>query len=63
MVKKNKMLKLTQIKSSIGHRSKSKQTLQALGLGKLQKTVIKIDNPQIRGMINKISFLLKIEEL
>ena len=63
MGKKNKMLKLTQIKSSIGHRSKSKQTLKALGLGKMQKTVIKIDNPQIRGMINKISFLLKIEEL
>ena len=63
MGKKNKMLKLTQIKSSIGYRSKSKQTLKALGLGKMHKTVIKTDNPQIRGMINKISFLLKIEEL
>tara|TARA_S200000501_G_scaffold311821_1_gene302601 strand:+ start:5597 stop:5788 length:192 start_codon:yes stop_codon:yes gene_type:complete len=63
MAKKNKMLKLTQIKSSIGHRSKSKQTLEALGLGKMQKTVVKIDSPQIRGMVNKVSFLLKIEEL
>ena len=41
---------------------KTKDTLRALGLRKLNQTVEKIDTPSIRGMINKISHLLKVEE-
>ena len=59
---KNKIIKITQIKSSIGYKKKAKKTLAALGLKKLNHTVVKIDTVQIRGMINKIYYLLKVEE-
>ena len=62
MAKKNKILKLTQIKSSIGYRPKAKATLKALGLRKINHEVEKNDSPSIRGMINSISYLLKVEE-
>ena len=58
-----KELKITQIKSAIGYRGKTVKTIEALGLGKIRKTVILPDNPAIRGMINKIPHLLKVEEL
>ena len=60
---KNKTIKITQIKSSIGYKDKAKKTLVALGLKKLNHTVVKNDTIQIRGMINKIYYLLKVEEL
>lgn len=60
---KNKTIKITQIKSSIGYKQKAKKTLAALGLKKLNHTVVKNDTIQIRGMINKIYYLLKVEEL
>ncbi len=58
-----KQLKITQIKSTIGYRKKTQQTIEALGLGKIRKTVILPDNPAIRGMIAKIPHLLHVEEL
>ena len=64
MVKKNnKSLHITQIKSGIGHNKKAKQTLIALGLRKMHQKVIHSDTPMIRGMIQRISFLLKVEEM
>ena len=62
MSKKNKILKLTQIKSSIGYKPKAKATLKALGLKKISHEVEKNDSPSIRGMINSIPYLLKVEE-
>ena len=59
---KNKIVKITQIKSSIGYKDKAKKTLAALGLKKLNHTVEKNDTVQIRGMINKIYYLIKVEE-
>ena len=59
---KNKIIKITQIKSSIGYKDKAKKTLTALGLKKINHTVLKNDTVQIRGMINKIYYLLKVEE-
>ena len=59
---KNKTIKITQIKSSIGYKQKAKKTLAALGLKKLNHTVVKNDTIQIRGMINKIYYLLKVKE-
>lgn len=56
------MLKITLIKSPIGYKPKAKATVAALGLRKLNHSVLKSDTPQIRGMINKINFLLKISE-
>jgi large subunit ribosomal protein L30 len=60
---KQKKLKITQIKSTIGYREKTRLTIEALGLGKMHKTVILPDNPAIRGMIAKIPHLLDVEEV
>ena len=60
---KIKTLRITQIKSGIGYKPKAKATLKALGLRKMQKTVEQNDTPVIRGMINVIPYLLKVEEV
>ena len=57
------MLKITQIKSAIGYKPKAKLTLVALGLKKINHSVEKADSPQIRGMINKVDYLVKVEEV
>jgi large subunit ribosomal protein L30 len=55
------MLKVTLVKSGIGKNKKIRETLKGLGLMKLNKTVELKNTPAIRGMINKISFLVKID--
>ena len=61
---KNKLkLKITQVKSKIGYKPKARATLSALGLKKLHQTVDLPDNPSIRGMIQQIEYLLKVEEV
>lgn len=62
-VGKNKILKITQVRSRIGYKPKAKKTLDALGLRKMNQTVEKNDSPAIRGMIKKIEYLLKVEEV
>ena len=57
-----KKLLIKQIKSGIGYRKKSKETLRALGFRKMNQTIEKNDTPAIRGMINKISHLLEVIE-
>jgi len=51
---KNKNLKITQIKSGIGYKKKAKATLDAMGVRKLNQTVVMPDNAATRGMIKKI---------
>ena len=63
MAKSYKTLRITQVKSKIGYKPKAKATLAALGLRKMQQVVEHQDSPQIRGMINNIPYLLKVEEL
>jgi|TARA_X000000368_G_scaffold208018_1_gene164274 large subunit ribosomal protein L30 len=63
MKKSNKTLRITQIKSGIGYKTKAKATLKALGFRKMQQVVEHSDSPQIRGMINVIPYLIKVEEL
>ncbi|MAG21579.1 MAG: 50S ribosomal protein L30 [Candidatus Marinimicrobia bacterium] len=60
--KKQKTLKITQTRSVIGHREKTKRTMTALGLRKMHQTVHHVDTPQIRGMIEAVEFLLEVEE-
>ena len=62
MAKKNK-LRITQIKSRIGFKPKAKATLDALGLRKIHQSVEHVETPAIRGMINKIPYLLKVDEV
>jgi large subunit ribosomal protein L30 len=54
-------IKVTLVKSGIGKNKKIRQTLTGLGLTRLQKTVILKNTPAIRGMIEKIAFMVKIE--
>jgi large subunit ribosomal protein L30 len=56
-------LKITQIKSFIGYDKSQRHTIRALGIKRLYQTVVKKDNPQIRGMIEKVRHLLKVEEV
>ncbi len=57
-----KKLIITQIKSAIGYRQRAKDTLTALGLKKMNATVIHDNSPAIRGMIAAVGHLLKVEE-
>lgn len=59
----NKTLKITQIKSGIGYRQRTKDTLRALGIRRMQMSVVQPDNPAIRGMINTVHHLVKVEEV
>ncbi|WP_097027217.1 50S ribosomal protein L30 [Clostridium peptidivorans] len=56
-------LKITLKKSTIGRRKDQIATVTALGLKKIGKTVEHDDTPQIRGMINKVSYLLDVVEV
>jgi large subunit ribosomal protein L30 len=53
-------IKVTLVKSGIGKNKKIRQTLRGLGLTKLNKTVELKNTQAIRGMIHKVSFLLRI---
>ncbi|KZL93191.1 50S ribosomal protein L30 [Clostridium magnum] len=55
-------LKITLKKSLIGRKKDHIATVNALGLKKIGKTVEHEETPQIRGMINKVSYLLCVEE-
>ena len=55
-------VKITQIKSGIDRSQRQKDTLKALGLGKIRKTVEHEATPQILGMIEKVNHLIKVEE-
>ena len=59
----HKKLRITQYKSTIGYRKRTKDTIKALGLKKLNYSVVHNDSSAIRGMINAVSFLVKVEEL
>lgn len=57
-----KKLKVTQVRSVIGHLQKQKLTMKALGLRRIRHTVLHQDTPQIRGMLDKVKHLVKIEQ-
>ena len=58
-----KELKITQIKSVIGYDRKQGYTVKTLGIKRLNQSVVCKDTPQIRGMIEKVKHLLKVEEI
>ena len=61
--KTEKKLKITYVKSSIGFNKKQKATLDSLGLRKLNSYNILTDSDSVRGAINKVSHLIKVEEV
>jgi large subunit ribosomal protein L30 len=56
-------LKITLVCSGIGRPKKHKEVLIGLGLTKLHKTVIHADRPEVRGMIRKVSHLVRVDEI
>ena len=56
-------LKITQVRSSIGRPGTQGRTLRALGLRRMNQTVVHRDTPQIKGMIFKVEHLVRVEEL
>lgn len=58
-----KKLKITQKVSQLDCLENQKRTIEALGLGRPNYSVVKIDTPQIRGMINRVKHLVKVEEV
>ncbi len=58
-----KKLKITQVQSLIGSQPKHRRTMKALGFHRHQETLEKADTPQIRGMLNQVRHLVKVEEV
>lgn len=56
-------LKITLKRSLIGRPQNQRETVKALGLGKVQSSVVKPDNAAIKGMINTVSHLVDVEEV
>lgn len=59
---KGKALSVTLVKSPIGYTKDQKATVRALGLRRINQVVEHQDSPSLRGMLNKISHLVKVEE-
>jgi len=60
--KKEKVLRITLVKSPIGYVQDQKDTVRALGLRRMNQTVEHNDSPAIRGMVAKVSHLVQVEE-
>ncbi|MEE9167387.1 MAG: 50S ribosomal protein L30 [Candidatus Neomarinimicrobiota bacterium] len=58
-----KKLKITQVRSIIGQRKKARRTVAALGLGRVNRTVLHADTPEIKGMIRVVDHLVRVEEV
>lgn len=62
MAKNEKLIRVTQTKSSIGRLDKHKACLAGLGLRRVGHSVDVVDSEANRGMINKIEYMLRVEE-
>jgi large subunit ribosomal protein L30 len=56
------MLRVTWVKSTIGHKAGAHGTIRALGLHRLNQSVEVADNPVIRGMLRRVAFLVTVDE-
>lgn len=55
-------LRVTQVRSGIGRKPPQRGTLRALGLGRIGKSRVLDDRPDVRGMLEKVSHLVEVEE-
>ncbi len=62
MAAKSKGLKVTWVRSTIGHTQAARGTIRALGLHRLHQSVEIADTPENRGMLRRVAFLLQVEE-
>ncbi|GGE00877.1 MULTISPECIES: 50S ribosomal protein L30 [Paenibacillus] len=56
-------LQITLVRSLIGRNEKQRATIQSLGLRKIRQSVVHNDNPAVRGMVNTVSHMVKVEEV
>jgi large subunit ribosomal protein L30 len=54
-------VKVTLVKSIIGTKETHRATIRGLGLRRMNHSRVLVDTPEVRGMINKVSYLLKVE--
>ena len=57
-----KMLKVTQVRSDLGHVARNRGTIRALGLDRIGHSNLLPDNPAVRGMIRQVHFLVEVAE-
>lgn len=60
--KKSDKLRITLVKSPIGYNQRQRGTVRALGLRRVNQTVEREDSPVVRGMLDKISHLVRVEK-
>jgi large subunit ribosomal protein L30 len=59
---KQKIVRITLVKSPIGYSKRQKGTVRALGLRRMNQTVEQVDTPVLRGMLNAVRHLVRVEE-
>jgi large subunit ribosomal protein L30 len=57
------VLKVTQVRSTIGSKRNQRETLRSLGLRKIRQSTVREDSPQVRGMIATVRHLVTVEEV
>ena len=60
--KKKKQIKVTLVRSPIGFQPRHRECVRGLGLKRMHHTVLLEDTPSIRAMVNKINYMLRVEE-
>ena len=60
--KESKKIRIRQVRSSIGTKREHREVLRGLGLRRIRHEVVREDTPAVRGMVNKVSYLLEVRE-
>ena len=60
--KKQKQIKVTLVRSPIGFQPKHRECVRGLGLKRMHQTVVLEDTPYVRGMVNKVNYMVRVEE-
>ena len=63
MAENTKKVRITQVRSGIGRKEGHRRTIRALGIKRHQQSVVHELTPAIEGMINKVSFMVEVEEV
>ena len=62
MAKQKKTIRVTLVRSPISSQPKHRECVRGLGLKRLNQTVELVDTPSVRGMVNKIEYMVRVEE-
>ena len=60
---KQKQIKVTLVRSPIGFQPRHRESVRGLGLKRMNHTVVLEDTPSVRGMVNKIDYMVRVEEV